>query len=603
MTKNTEDTNDKRNGPARAVLYLRVSTKEQAERGGKVEGFSIPAQRQACERQARHLHATIVDEFVDRGESAKTSKRPELKRMLQFLKDDAVQYVIVHKIDRLARNRADDVEINLAIRAAGATLVSCSENIDETPSGMLMHGIMSSIAEFYSRNLANEVIKGTVQKARSGGTVGKAPTGYLNVREMVERRENRTVAIDPERGPLVRWAFEQYATGEWSVRRLLDEVTERGLTSSGGPNTPSKPLSVSNFNRLLKNDYYVGVVTYQGVKYDGNHEPLISRDLFDQVQRHLAAKNQAGEKRRKHLHYLNGSVICQTCESRMVVHITKNRHGTIYPYFACLGRHEKRTDCRQKNVLIGEVEAAIVEDYARHSLSPEERAALEQFIEFEMSVKMGSQAEEEIDRQTTRIQRLRNERKKLLQAHYADAISIEQLKSEQDRITTEMSAAEKLLAQATVQQEHLLDAVSQALDMVEQCHKRYVDAPPQIRREMNQSLFQHFTVGPNGVVQAERRPEIELLLHEDVKAAAGISSTGPWFRGGPLHLVEGVVVASSDVEELRDDDEGDGHAKTLSFAGQGSRMDYLVRRGGLEPPRPKAPGPKPGASANSATSA
>lgn len=130
--------------------------------------------------------------------------------------DGAIQYVIVHKVDRLARNRVDDVEINVAIRKTGATLVSCTENIDETPSGALMHGIMSSIAEFYSKNLANEVIKGSVEKATSGGTVGKAPTGYVNVRKMESGRENRTVEIDPVRGPLMKWVFEEYATGEWS---------------------------------------------------------------------------------------------------------------------------------------------------------------------------------------------------------------------------------------------------------------------------------------------------------------------------------------------------------------------------------------------------
>src|SRR5205814_836749 len=126
-----------------------------------------------CHRRAESLDVRVVEKFVDRGESAKTADRPELQRLLHFLKDNPVQYVIVHKVDRLARSRLDDVQINVAIKAAGAQLVSCTENIDDTPSGMLVHGIMSTIAEFYSRNLANEVIKGSVQKAKNGGTLGK----------------------------------------------------------------------------------------------------------------------------------------------------------------------------------------------------------------------------------------------------------------------------------------------------------------------------------------------------------------------------------------------------------------------------------------------
>ena len=131
-------------------------------------------------------------------------------------------YVIVHKVDRLARNRADDVAINLAIQQAGAELVSASARTStKRPSGLLLHGIMSSIAEFYSRNLATEIIKGSVQKAKNGGTPARAPLGYLNVRRIEKGYEVRTVEVDPERGPLMAWAFVAYATGDWTTRRLL----------------------------------------------------------------------------------------------------------------------------------------------------------------------------------------------------------------------------------------------------------------------------------------------------------------------------------------------------------------------------------------------
>src|SRR6266568_7989982 len=187
-----------------AVIYVRVSTKEQAERGDDPEGYSIPAQRLACRRKADALGAEVVEEYIDRGESAKTADRPELQRMLERLKARDIDYVIVHKVDRLARNRVDDVTIGLALRAAGVQLVSVTENIDDTPSGKLLHGIMASIAEFYSQNLASEVIKGSVQKAKAGGTPYGAPIGYLNIRQVVEGREIRTVVPDPDRAPLVQ---------------------------------------------------------------------------------------------------------------------------------------------------------------------------------------------------------------------------------------------------------------------------------------------------------------------------------------------------------------------------------------------------------------
>ncbi|MFT4234701.1 MAG: recombinase family protein [Microbacterium sp.] len=158
------DTSRMPSGEALVVSYLRASTKEQAEKGGKDEGFSIPAQRDANQRKADTLGAVIVEEFVDAGESAKSAHRPALQRMIQYVKAHKVAYCIVHKVDRLARNRADDVAIHFALQEAGVMLVSATENIDETPSGMLLHGIMSTIAEFYSRNLATEVVKGIVPR-------------------------------------------------------------------------------------------------------------------------------------------------------------------------------------------------------------------------------------------------------------------------------------------------------------------------------------------------------------------------------------------------------------------------------------------------------
>lgn len=110
--------------PARpmAVIYLRVSTKDQAGRGGGAEGFSIPAQRDACLRKAEAMGLNVVDEFIDAGESARSADRPALRRMLDFVAAHRIGFVIVHKVDRLARNRADDIEINLKFKAAGTQL-------------------------------------------------------------------------------------------------------------------------------------------------------------------------------------------------------------------------------------------------------------------------------------------------------------------------------------------------------------------------------------------------------------------------------------------------------------------------------------------------
>ena len=120
--------------PKRAVLYLRVSASLQATRNCEAEGNSIPAQRSACERKVADLGAEVVREFVDAGASARSADRDGLQALLAYVSEGGVDYVVVHKLDRLARDRTDDVMILAKIQAAGATLVSVSEQIDETPA-------------------------------------------------------------------------------------------------------------------------------------------------------------------------------------------------------------------------------------------------------------------------------------------------------------------------------------------------------------------------------------------------------------------------------------------------------------------------------------
>lgn len=164
-----------------AASYLRVSTREQAERGGTDEGFSIPAQREANARKADELGAKVVREFIDAGESARSADRDGLKDMLSFITATRVTFCIVHKLDRLARNRSDDVKIHEALLTAGVTLVSATESIDQTPSGMLVQRDHVVHRRVLLRNLATEVTKGLTQKLAQGGTPMRAPVGYLNV--------------------------------------------------------------------------------------------------------------------------------------------------------------------------------------------------------------------------------------------------------------------------------------------------------------------------------------------------------------------------------------------------------------------------------------
>ena len=550
--------------PKRAVSYIRVSTREQAQRGGSEEGFSLPAQREANKRKAQSMGALVVKEFADRGESARSANRPELQKMLAYLKEDGgIDYVIVHKLDRLARNRADDVEINRAFEEAGVRLVSTSENIDQTPGGMLLHGIMSSIAEFYSRNLANEVIKGMGEKARNGGTLGKAPLGYVNVRARDENgREIRTIALDEERAPLVRLAFSEYATGNWTVRQLADHLNTLGLSIPPTPRRCAKPITATRLHEILRHPYYKGIVTFQGVEYAGKHEPLVDSQTWQTVQTILASRRY-GERQRIHNHFLKSTVVCGQCGARLSVQNAKNSKGTIYPYFVC-ARRCRLHDCAFTAVLIDVVEDRIVDLYQTIQLSTADRTQIEHYLHDELAQIEGDKTKA-VRSLTTRRTNLEDKRRRLLHAHYEGAIPLDLLKEEQTQLTSELGQIERQLTAYQADAAEVRQHLTQALDLLEDCHRLYTAAPAHLKKLLNQVFFERVLVSP--LVDEEGRV---ILPGEGTSDAANAGGPVDKDVAGKETVGEDSAALSADPDQVADQRSEGAHDEQHSdSAGEG----------------------------------
>lgn len=482
----------------KVAIYLRVSTLDQATKNNQREGYSIPAQREACRRKAKELGATRIREYADRGESARSASRPELQRLLHDLcdKKQNIQCVIVHKIDRLARNLHDDVMIGLAIKKAGATLVSVTENIDETPSGRLLHGIMATIAEFYSRNLAAEAFKGATEKAKRGGTPFQAPIGYVNVTERVNRREVHTIALDQSRAPLIRWAFECYATGDYSELELLDQLSKRGLRTRLRSRSKVEPISHGGLNKLLQNRYYLGYVTYCGVEYKGNHQPLVTPAVFAAGQAIRESRYCLSRKNRSHNHYLSRLLLCSRCNRHLCYMVSKHR----YEYYSCLNR--KNQQCNQPYIPAQKIEQGVINQLKLLKLSVSDRQKLSEQIENELGSER-TYAETDIKTQTQRVVRLQAEKENLLQTYYDKVISADLFKSEQKRIDKEIRQAQGVIAEATRRLKFIDGRQVRALKMVKELDfsKAYINADPAIRRHFCKALFDKLAVDDGVIIQ------------------------------------------------------------------------------------------------------
>lgn len=496
-----------------AALYVRVSSTGQLGRDGDEDGYSIPAQVKACEAEAASRGARVIKAYVERAESAKSDDRPVLQQMLKELPTLGVKYLIVHKVDRLARNRLDDATLYQRLVGMGIKLVSASENIDETPAGGLMHGMLATFAEYYSNNLATEIMKGLRRKHEQGGTPHKPPIGYLSKRELIGGQDIRSVIVDEERAPLVRRAFSLYATGEWTLHKLAAYLEAEGLRSRGTRRYPERPLSNSRIHALLHNPYYMGVVVWNGQRYPGKHEPLVDQDTFDRVQMLLAGARVGGERPQKHEHYLRGSVFCDECLGRLLYGRHRGRSGRHYEYFCCNNRAvRRRGQCSSGHFSVEVTEEHIIEQvWATVFIPPEVQQQIREELRHELAERTGV-IEREAERHERTLAQIEAKQEKLIQLYYQDLVAEKVFQAEQDKLKAERRAADHLRTTAAAQLGDIEQSLELALSRVDRSQEVYQDGTALERRVMNIAIFERIEVGPDAEITGTKLTPVYAAL-------------------------------------------------------------------------------------------
>jgi site-specific DNA recombinase len=255
--------------------YVRVSTQKQ-----KKFGVSPQAQRAAITAYAKQRNLEIVGWFRETATAGKRGRR-EFNNLVREIDVQRVSGVIFHRIDRGARNIYDWADINGLIDR-GLDIRFVHENLDlKTRGGRLTADIQAVVAADFVRNNRDECIKGMNGRLEQGLYPWRAPRGYR------DEGKGKVKTIDPTEGPLVRMAFELYATGNYGFETLREELFRLGLRARG-----SRKLALDAMSRMLRNPFYIGIIHIKrtGKTYQGRHEPLVQKALFDRVQAHLSGR-------------------------------------------------------------------------------------------------------------------------------------------------------------------------------------------------------------------------------------------------------------------------------------------------------------------------
>lgn len=302
--------------------YIRVSTQKQGE------GVSLEAQKDAITVFASR-NDLIVTTWFEEKETAAKSGRPIFTAMLKQLHQGKAAGLIMHKIDRSARNHRDWADIG-DLSDAGIDIHFATETLDfRSRGGRLTADIQAVIAADYIRNLREECIKGMNGRLKQGLFPWGAPPGYLN------QGGGKVKIPCPKTAPLVKLAFELYASGQYSYNSLLVELHQRGLRNRRGGK-----LTLCGIGNILQNPFYIGLmhIKSSGKTYEGIHDPIVPVLTWKQVQ--VVRAERSGPKTTRHGHLFQGIFRCGLCEKPMV---PERQKGHVY--YRC-----KQRDCDTKTV-------------------------------------------------------------------------------------------------------------------------------------------------------------------------------------------------------------------------------------------------------------
>ena len=318
-------------GPTPAALYARVSSERQDV------DLSVAAQLRALREHADKNGYVVVREFVDEAESGRVADRPQFQEMLDEAKSSRPSFreILVWKFSRFTRKREHAVAYKSMLRRRGIRVVSITEQADDTAAGRLLEGIIETIDEFYSENLAQDVTRGMREAASRGFWMSsEAPLGYNRVMVQDGPKKRPKLELNPDSSQVVRRMFDMSEAGK-STLDIARTLNDEGITSPRG-----KPWGKTSVHAILINETYTGTLTW-GVNAKNSADPvrvenafpaIISTAQFSRVSKVLRSRapRVVNPRRAASPFLLSGLVRCKTCRRALTGQGSKFAQFTYY---------------------------------------------------------------------------------------------------------------------------------------------------------------------------------------------------------------------------------------------------------------------------------
>ena len=314
-----------------AVIYARYSSDNQREE-------SIEGQIRECTAYAEKNGITVVKHYIDRALSAKTDNRPDFQQMIKDSEKRLFDIVLVWKLDRFARNRYDSAHYEYQLERNHVKLVSATEPISDSPAGIMVKSMLTGMAEYYSAELSEKVVRGMTENVLKGKyNGGTIPIGF-------KVDEEKFFQVDPLKAPFVVEAFQRYNDGA-TMKELMNWLNDSGVTTNR-----NQKFTYNSVQKLLTNKRYIGENHFKDIVMPDSIPAIVDKDLFEEVQQKIKKNSRAPARHKAEDDYLlTTKLFCGMCGAMMFGECGTGRNKIVHHYYKCATAKRFKT-CKKKTV-------------------------------------------------------------------------------------------------------------------------------------------------------------------------------------------------------------------------------------------------------------
>lgn len=459
-----------------AVIYARFSSDNQREE-------SIDAQIRAATDYAEKNSYVVIKVYIDKAKSAKTDDRPQFQQMIQDSRLGTFSYVIVHKLDRFARNRYDSANNKRKLKQNGVRVLSVLENLDDSPESIILESAIESFAEYYSANLAREVMKGMKENAlQAKHTGGTPPLGY-------DVGSDKRYILNEKEVPIVRLIFKRYLEG-LTYGDIVNELNKLGYKTKRGTK-----FSKSGLNKILSNEKYCGTYVFNQyanknmngkrnstvkknedeiIRIEDGMPAIISKEDFEAVQKIMSQNKIARGTRKAKVNYLlSGIIRCGECGYAM--HGNKRPSGTDGEYisYRC-GCKKSKNLCTNSEIRREPLEEYILSEIETRLLSDEVIPEIVKYVNAKL-VREEKQEEDRLQALQSKLEQTDKEINNIINAIMAgmNSMSLKDKMNELEAIKVNLEA-EIVMLTSEVKQETVTEITEEQVKVMVADMKKYV---------------------------------------------------------------------------------------------------------------------------------